>query len=353
MAVLAILETCIDSIITLYHSSLFAGHHGVIKMYLTINDKFFIPNLIHYLRSYIKGCHIYQLTRNEKPPSRQLQTRINLNYRPLSRLSMDLKVMPRSSKGHKFILCVIDEVTNYLITVPMYHSKTEEVGEALIEHIITKYCIPDCIIMDQDSAFMSSLMNYLFNKFNIKIKMVTSYNHLSLQAEHGIKLLSNILTKHLTNLGQVCPKYLSLATFAYNIFNTPNLANYSPYELVFRRKPKILLNLEMMPDIKVSSTYKEYYELLNKRLKYLHDTIQNFKSKRLAMINKDRMFFQYNSGDLVYIISPLTGQLRTASRKVIIKYVGPIVVYKIIDPHNYLLMTLDGKICKDCLNMRE
>ena len=27
-----------------------------------------------------------------------------------------------------------------------------------------------------------------------------------------------------------------------------------------------------------------------------------------------------------------------------IKYVGPIVVYKIIDPHNYLLMTLDRKI---------
>ena len=27
-----------------------------------------------------------------------------------------------------------------------------------------------------------------------------------------------------------------------------------------------------------------------------------------------------------------------------IKYVGPVVVYKIIDPHNYLLMTLAGKI---------
>ena len=27
-----------------------------------------------------------------------------------------------------------------------------------------------------------------------------------------------------------------------------------------------------------------------------------------------------------------------------IKYVGPVVIYKIIDPHNYLLMTLDGKI---------
>ena len=48
-AVLAMPETCADSIIALYHSSLFAGQQGVIKTYLTISDKFFIPNLIHYL----------------------------------------------------------------------------------------------------------------------------------------------------------------------------------------------------------------------------------------------------------------------------------------------------------------
>ena len=104
-------------------------------------------------------------------------------------------------------------------------------------------------------------------------------------------------------------KILVPSHFAYNTFNTLNLANYSPYELVFRRKPKILLNLETMPDIKVSGSFKEYYDLLNKCLKYLHEIIQNFKSKRLPMINKDRMFFQYSSADLVYIISPLTSQL--------------------------------------------
>ena len=95
-AVLAIPEACTDKIITLYHKSLFAGHQGVIKTYLTISDNFFIPNLIHYLRSYIKGCHICQLSRNEKPPTRHFQTRINPNYVPMSRLSMDLKVMPKS-----------------------------------------------------------------------------------------------------------------------------------------------------------------------------------------------------------------------------------------------------------------
>ena len=119
-ALLAIPEMCADKIITLYHSSLFVRHQGVIKTYLKIADKFFLPDLMHYLCSYIKGC---QLSRKDKTPTRQLQTRINLNYRPLSRLSMDLKVMPKSHKGHKFILCIIDEVTNYLITVPKYHSR--------------------------------------------------------------------------------------------------------------------------------------------------------------------------------------------------------------------------------------
>ena len=62
------------------------------------------------------------------------------------------------------------------------------------------------------------------------------------------------------------------------------------------------------------------------------------------MINKDRTFFHYKGSDLVYIISPLTSQLCTASCKVTIKYVGPVVIYKIIEAHIYLLMTVDGRI---------
>ena len=167
-ALLAIPEICADQKITLYHSSLFACHQGVIKTYLTIMDKFFIPDLMHYLHSYIKGCHICQLSKKDKVPTRQFQTRIKLNYRPLSRLSVDLKVMPKSHKGHKFILYVIDEMTNYFITVPIYHARSEEIGDALIDNMISKYGIPEYMIMDQDSAIMSTLMTYLFKRLNKK-----------------------------------------------------------------------------------------------------------------------------------------------------------------------------------------
>ena len=134
------------------------------------------------------------------------------------------------------------------------------------------------------------------------------------------------------------------------MFNTQNLGNYSPYELTFGRKPKMLIDLESNPDIKVSRIFKEYYELLNKRIKYLQEILFNFKSKTLPMINKDRGFFQYKRGDLVCIISPLTSQLCTTSHikshKVAIKYVDPVVICKIVDLHNYLVMTLNGKIVR-------
>ena len=90
-----------------------------------------------------------QLSRNEESPVGQLQQRINLNYRPLSKLSMDLKVMLKSYKGNKIIFCIIDEVSNYLITVPIYQSRSEEIGDTLINNVISKsrQCIH--IIIDE------------------------------------------------------------------------------------------------------------------------------------------------------------------------------------------------------------
>ena len=97
--------------------------------------------------------------------------------------------MPRSYRGHTFILCIIDEVNKYLITVPVHQTKSEAVEEAPIENIITKYRVPAYIIKDQDSTSMFPLLTYLLNKFVIKIRTIAPYNNQSLQAEHGINSL--------------------------------------------------------------------------------------------------------------------------------------------------------------------
>ena len=85
---------------------------------------------------------------------------------------------------------------------------------------------------------------------------------------------------------------MPLVTFTQNMFNSPSLANHSPYELVFGGKLKLLLELETDPDVKVSGMYKEYFLQLSKKLEYLHKLLQDFQMKRLALINKDRDNFQ-------------------------------------------------------------
>ena len=60
-------------------------------------------------------------------------------------------------------------------------------------------------------------------------------------------------------------KYLPLATLPYNTFNSPNLGNYSPYELVFGRKPKLLLDLETNLNIKISGAYREILHAIRQK----------------------------------------------------------------------------------------
>ena len=72
---------------------------------------------------------------------------------------MDPKVMPRLNRGHIYMFCILDEIINYLITILIHQPRSEEVGDTLIKNIISKYYGPDYIMMDQDSAFMSSFIN--------------------------------------------------------------------------------------------------------------------------------------------------------------------------------------------------
>ena len=68
--------------------------------------------------------------------------------------------------------------------------------------------------------------------------------------------------------------------------------------------------------------------------------------KSLALINKDREDFLYNSGDLVYITFAFNKSTKNSIKNHFYQYVGPLAVYKIVDPHNYLLITLDGKLLR-------
>ena len=85
----------------------------------------------------------------------------------MTRLSKNLAVMSRSYKGHRFILVVINEVNKFIVTISIHQSRSEDIGDTLREHVFSMYGIEEYIIMDQDGAFISTLINYLFRKLGI------------------------------------------------------------------------------------------------------------------------------------------------------------------------------------------
>ena len=93
----------------------------------------------------------------------------------MTRLDMDLKVMPTFYKGHKFLLINIDEVANNVVNIPIHQPRSEEIGEALVEHVSSNYSIPEFMIMDEVSAFMPTLICYLFKMLGTKFKIFIPY----------------------------------------------------------------------------------------------------------------------------------------------------------------------------------
>ena len=341
--ILCVPPSKIDVFLDQYHTSLLGGHSGITKCYQTLKQRIYCPNLPYYIRLYIISCHICQLFKGSKKFDRPLMRRFyDINTPTMTNISMDIKHMPPSKSPYKYILVLLCDISNFLVATPMKKATAEEVCSILFDNFIAYYAVPKRIICDQDPAFMSSLCQWFFKAYGIQLITVSPTNHKSLQAEHGIKSLSNILMKHLSGLGDDWHLYTRPAMLTYNTYNTPNLDNLSPFELALGRKPILVPRLENTPHVPVTGTFSKAKQIHEQRLKYLREKLQKFRDSRLALQNKDKEFHGYTLGRIVYMYHPRGSLLQTASKKIKCEFVGPLAIYKCVSPNQFLLMSLDG-----------
>ena len=341
--VLCVPPSKIDIFLDQYHTSLLGGHSGITKCYQTLRQRIYCPNLPYFVRLYIISCHICQLFKNSKRFDRPLMRRFyDINTPTMTNISMDIKHMPPSKSPYKYILVLLCDISNFLVATPMKKATAEEVCSILFDNFMAYYAVPMRIICDQDPAFMSSLCQWFFKAYGIQLVTVSPTNHKSLQAEHGIKCLSNILMKHLSGLGDDWHLYTRPAMLTYNTYNTSNLDNLNPFELALGRKPILVPKLENAPHIPITGTSAKAKQVLEQKLKYLREKLQKFRDNRLALQNKDKEFHGYTVGQIVYMYHPRGSLLQTASKKIKCEFVGPLAIYKCVSPNQFLLMSLDG-----------
>ena len=99
---------------------------------------------------------------------------------------------------------------------------------------------------------------------------------------------------------------------------------------------------EHKPIIHISGTHAEAKEKLQEKLSYFRQRLEDFRSNRMAILNKDRQPYGFTVGQIVYMYNPSGGKLQTGTRKIQCHFVGPQTIYKCISPNQFLLMSLDG-----------
>ena len=193
-----------------------------------------------------------------------------------------------------------------------------------------------------DLAFTSFLKEAFLKHLSIRMLTVSVTDHKSLLAEHGIKSLSTLLVKYLSEVWS-WSNSLPYAMLCYNSYNTPNLDGFGPYELVFGHKAILSHDLENKPNVVVSGTFKTYYEKLRRNLHYLCSRLQKFRSERNNLLNRSKEHHSIQVGHLVYMHKAKGNIIHTGSRKIACYFVGLLVIYRTIGPIQFLLMSLTGK----------
>ncbi len=159
-----------------YHANPWSGHVGIYKTYKRIHDVAFWPGMWTDIKHHVKKCVKCQTLKgeNQKPVGKLQQT---TTTRPNEMLGVYIMgPMPRSTQQNEYLLVFVDYYSLWVEIFPMRNAKAETVALVLRKKILTRWGVPDFILSDRGTQFVSSLFRELCQKWSIKPKLTTSYH---------------------------------------------------------------------------------------------------------------------------------------------------------------------------------
>ena len=333
-----------------YHDEIMSAHQGATRTYLTLREKYWSPHLYQNVHAYIRCCYTCQTVMEKSDQTSASYMRIPYNYRPMSRLSMDIKEMPNASEGFKYILVVACEFTNYVVTAPLRDISARSVAEALIHRVFFVFGPPEQIICDQGTQLVSKLMLHIYERLHIDVKVVSPGNHGSLRAERFIGTISKLLQKTMARHGHQWVKHLQSCTYSHNTFHSQAIGT-SPYNMVYLHDPPKLTDWEPVAlDFGTVDT-KRYLSQLKARYQTITEHAVKLRmEQQQKMLEKQRRLgihkHIYAKGDLVYFYAPRLTELQTNSRKFKAHWIGPLKIAQILDDTHVIVTDLQGKELK-------
>ena len=334
-------------IMQLFHESAFGGHSGVKRTLSKIASRYYWDSLYTDVAHYVHTCSTCQQARVERQHIARRQGQIPAAMEPWESISIDyIGPLPRD-QDFEYILLVVDNFTNYIVTVPTQSPTAGTTVQALMNEVICRFGLPRYILSDRGSHFRNRLFADLSHLLNIKLLSTSAYHPQSNgRAERFVSILKKSLSTTLKDYDSHWVMALQAVTFAINA--SPSTASaFSPHYLQYGYEPVFpheSLQSRTFERGSEESPLEAYALQLSATL---HDarewvrTISRQKARDIAAANAEHGNLPlYEPGDTVWLQDHRT-KGKSGHRVFAYPYVGPFRVIRCLaDGSAYIIRAL-------------
>ena len=311
------------------------AHLGVEKTLDRIKARFHWPGVKRAVEDYCRSCPECQQVA-PKPHFRGPLIPLPIISVPFSKIAMDLVgPLPKSSRGHQYILVILDYATRYPEAIPLRTMASKGIARELVL-MFSRVGIPEEILTDQGTPFMSRIMKDLCKLMKIK-QLSTSVYHPQTDGlvERFNRTLKQMLKKVMEADGRNWDQLLPYLMFS--IREVPQSSTgHSPFELLYGRRPRGLLDIakeawEQQPS--PHRTMVEHVGDMRDRMATLwplvREHMQEAQVAQARVYNRGAQQRDFQPGDKVLVLVP------TTECKFLARWNGPYEVLQKVGEVNY------------------
>ena len=147
------------------------GHNGTHRTYMLLKRLYYWKGLKPSVIKHIQRC--YQCQRRNK------QVHFDVATFPMQFISMDLtgEFHPPTSKGKRYALTVICMLTGYVFCIPLKTKTAEEVLQAYIDNVYSKFGGSIKILSDNGTEFKNKIFEQVAKELGVVYKLYTPPYH--------------------------------------------------------------------------------------------------------------------------------------------------------------------------------
>ena len=220
------------------HSSCFGGHFGERKIYDRLRRFVWWRGMKAAVKRFCRGCLVCATRKGRKPTFRPYLQPIPVGG-PFHRVAVDVLQLPLTTSGNKYVLVFMDYLTKWVEAFPMVDQKADTIAKLFIEHVICRHGIPEELLSDRGTNFLSDLVCDICKLLGVK-KINTSGYHPQTDGLVEIfnSTLISLIAKCCESKRHNWDEHLPSLLFAYRS-SVQDSTRESPFFLLYGRDPRI------------------------------------------------------------------------------------------------------------------